>query len=85
MVTALKPYMGHTVVASALVELSYLFKNIRREGKVPPIPTTNPYQVDPQFQGLNLVLQEPHPFQGRYILSMATGFGGFYSTAVLEV
>jgi len=85
MVTALKPYMGHTVVASALLELSYLLKNIRREGKVPPIPTTPPSQVDPQFQGLDLILQKPRPFQGGYLLSMAAGFGGFYSTAVLEI
>lgn len=85
MVTALKPYMGHTVVASALLELSYLLESIRREGKVPPIPTTPPSEVDPQFKGLDLILQEPRPFQGGYLLSMAAGFGGFYSAAVLEV
>ena len=85
MVTALKPYMGHTVVACALLELSYLLEHIRREEKVPPIPTTPPSQVDSQFQGLDLVLEAPRPFQGGYLLSMAAGFGGFFSTAVLEI
>jgi len=85
LVTALKPYFGHSVVSSALVELAHLLKGIRDRGEVLPIPTTSPHQVDPQCLGLDLVLEKPRPFPGGYLLSLASGFGGFHSAVVLEV
>ncbi len=85
LVTALKPYFGHSVVSSALVELAHLLKGIKKREEILPIPTTPPDQVDPQCQDLNLVLETPRPFPGGYILSLAAGFGGFHSAVVLEV
>ena len=85
LVTALKPYFGHTVVSSALIELAHLLKNIREKGEVLPIPTTPPDMVDTSCQGLRLVLENPLLFPGGYILSLAAGFGGFNSAVVLEV
>jgi len=83
-VTALKPYFGHTVTASALIELSLLLSSLKNR-EIPPIPTTSPEEVDPSCSHLNLALERPIPFTGKYILSLAAGFGGFFSSAVLEV
>jgi len=85
LVTAIKPYFGHTVVASALIELAHILRNIRDRGEVLPIPTTLPDQVDPLCQDLPLVLKSPSPFPPGYLLSLAAGFGGFNSAVVLEV
>ncbi len=84
-VTALKPYFGHSVVASALVELSHLLRNIKRKNEIMPIPTTPPESVDPLCKDLNLVLEDPCTFPGGYVLSLAAGFGGFHSAVVLEI
>ena len=84
-VTALKPYFGHSVVASALVELSHLLKNINERNEIVPIHTTSPEDVDPQCKDLNLVLESPCTFPGGYLLSLAAGFGGFHSAVVLEI
>jgi 3-oxoacyl-[acyl-carrier-protein] synthase II len=85
LVTALKPYFGHSVVSSALVELAHLLKKIKKTGEVIPIPTTSQEELDPCCQGLDLVLQVPRPFEEGYILSLASGFGGFNSAVVLEI
>jgi len=85
LITALKPYFGHSVVSSALIELAHLLKGIRDRGEVLPIPTTPPDQVDPVAQELDLVLETPRPFPGGHVLSLGAGFGGFNSAVVLEV
>lgn len=81
-VTALKPIFGHTLTASGLIETLYLLEYLSDKGKIPPIRNTT--RVDPDCDRIRLVLEEEN-FDGKYIISVASAFGGFYSSMAIEV
>ncbi|BAT71724.1 3-oxoacyl-[acyl-carrier-protein] synthase II [Thermosulfidibacter takaii ABI70S6] len=81
LVTALKPIFGHSVTSSGLVETLYLIDCLREEF-VPEIQ--NLEEVDPECEGLKFV-KERIPFSHGKVLSVAAGFGGFFSALLLEV
>lgn len=85
LVTALKPIFGHTVTSSALLETLYLIESMRERKEVPNIKNTSPSNVAPEARELSLVLKSPAPISRGKVLSLAAGFGGFYSATVLEV
>ncbi len=87
LVTALKPRVGHTISASSLMELSILVEAMARGKKVCPVKGLSPGKVDPATTGLNLATCDrewPCNLPAK-VVSMAAGFGGFYSAAVIEV
>ncbi len=81
-ITALKPLFGHTLTASGLIETLYLLEYIKDKGKIPPIRNTT--KIDPDCGRIRLVLEEEN-FDGKYIVSVASAFGGFYSAMAIEV
>ncbi len=86
-VTALKPRLGHTISASSLLELAVLLEETEEAEKVPPIGGVSSSMVDPVFKGLKLATcdQQWPCNRPAKVVSMAAGFGGFYSAAVIEV
>ncbi len=80
-ITALKPIFGHSVTASGLCETLYLLDCLKG-GYIPPIATLN--EVDGECEGIRLA-REKVPFDGGTVLSVAAGFGGFFSAVLLEV
>lgn len=81
-ITALKPCFGHTLTASGLIETLFIVEYIKKTGKIYPIKNTK--EIDEEVGNIQLVLEEI-PYKGRYILSVASAFGGFYSALLLEV
>ena len=86
-VTALKPRLGHTISASSLLELAVLLEETIHRGRVPAIVGLDPAEVDEEFEGLKLATEgEDWPCNlPAKVVSMAAGFGGFYSAAIVEV
>jgi 3-oxoacyl-[acyl-carrier-protein] synthase II len=80
-ITALKPEFGHTLTSSGLVETIYLLE-VLKSGKIPPIKNTD--TIDPNCGNIDLVLEE-REFNGKYVISLSSAFGGFYSALLLEV
>ena len=80
LVTALKPIFGHSVTASGLVETLFLLERLKR-GEVPPI--NNLEEPDEECMVLNL-LREPARYRGGRVVSVAAGFGGFFSALLLR-
>jgi len=86
-VTALKPRVGHTISASSLLELAVLLDGISKKGEISPIAGLTGARVEPGLQQLNLATCDrewPCNLPAK-VVSMAAGFGGFYSAAVIEV
>ncbi len=80
-VTALKPIFGHSVTSCGLTESLHLLEALR-EGRIPKIE--NLERPDASCEGITLALEEL-PFSGGYVLSVAAGFGGFYSAILFCV
>ena len=80
-VTALKPVMGHSVTSSGLSETLYLLEWLQR-GLVPAIETLE--EPDPDCSGIEPVTKV-ESWKGRHVLSVAAGFGGFFSAIRMEV
>ncbi len=86
-VTAIKPRVGHTISASSLLELAILIQDLTLFGKVTPINGVKEEDVDRDLASLKLATCDkewPCNLPAK-VVSLAAGFGGFYSAAVLEV
>jgi 3-oxoacyl-[acyl-carrier-protein] synthase-1 len=77
--TALKPYLGHTLGACGSIELA-LFGSALSRGVLPPVPGFK--QADPALGVRPLTAEAPAP-AGHYLLNYF-GFGGNNTALVLE-
>ena len=77
--TALKPYLGHTLGACGSIELA-LFGSALSRGFLPPVPGFK--QADPALGVQPLTAQAPAP-AGHYLLNYF-GFGGNNTALLLE-
>lgn len=79
-ITALKPYFGHTLGASALLEAAALLLSLER-GVIPPTPGFR--TPDPRLKVLCAAEPEAAPL--RTVLKMSSGFAGFNAGAVFRL
>jgi 3-oxoacyl-(acyl-carrier-protein) synthase len=79
LVSAFKPYVGHNLGGSALVETVILLLAMRANLA---LPTLNYHVPDP---ALNLALMtELKPVQLQVVAKMSSGFGGFNAVAIFQ-
>lgn len=78
-VTAIKPYVGHTLGACGVLETA-LFADAVQAGEIPATPNTA--TADPEL-GLMPVLSPQAAPEGRYLLNFF-GFGGSNTVLVME-
>ncbi len=78
-ITALKPYFGHTLGASALLETAALLIAMER-GRIPATPGFR--NADPRLQ--LRCLSEPEDAAVRTAVKMSSGFAGFNAGAVFR-
>jgi 3-oxoacyl-[acyl-carrier-protein] synthase II len=71
-VTSVKGALGHALGAAGALEAVAIALTYER-GQIPP--TANTVELDPEID-LDIVLKDPRPFNGGYILSNSFGFGG---------
>lgn len=79
LISAFKPYVGHNLGGSALVELTILLKALC-ENFVPP--TLNYETADPELK--IEVVTEPISMTLRTVAKMATGFAGYNGVAIFQ-
>jgi len=77
-ISALKPYMGHNLGGSALLETVLTLLCMRHDTI---LPTLN-YEVPDETLGVNIVTQ-PVTRRLRYVMKCASGFGGYDASIVL--
>lgn len=76
---SLKGFFGHTLGASALLELVFLLESMRKQKQI----VSKGFSKSGTSMALNLV-QESKPLHATYVMKTASGFGGCNTVLILK-
>jgi 3-oxoacyl-[acyl-carrier-protein] synthase II len=81
-VSSLKGYIGHTLGASAAIELAASLAGMRKNVIY---PTFNLENVSPECEGIRHVMNAPEPCAARIVVKNSFAFGGISAVLVCKV
>ena len=81
-VSSLKGYIGHTLGASAAIELAASLAGMRKDMLY---PTLNLEQVSPECQGIRHVMNAPERRAARVVVKNSFAFGGISAVLVCRI
>jgi 3-oxoacyl-[acyl-carrier-protein] synthase II len=81
-VSSLKGYIGHTLGASAAIELAASLAGMRKDMLY---PTLNLENVSPECQGIRHVMHAPQRCAARTVVKNSFAFGGISAVLVCQV